>query len=58
MTILGHHGGELPLLPAALGSAGAVSVLLLLLRSDLGRLGRRLRRRRTAGATDEDQEAG
>jgi hypothetical protein len=44
--ILGHHGGELPLLQAALASAGLAPLLLLLFRAELGRLGRRLRRRR------------
>jgi hypothetical protein len=43
-VILGHHGGELPLLQAALASAAAVPVLLLPIRSELGRLARRLRR--------------
>lgn len=43
--MLGHHGGELPLLQAALASAGSVPVLLLLFRTELGRLARRLRRR-------------
>ncbi len=45
--ILGHHGGELPLLQAVLASAAAVPVLLLPIRSELGRLTRRLRRRST-----------
>ena len=44
--ILAHHGGELPLLQAALTSAGSVPVLLLLFRTQIGRLGRRLPRRR------------
>jgi hypothetical protein len=44
-VILGHHGGELPLLQAALASAGSVPVMLVLFRAELGRLGRRLRRR-------------
>jgi hypothetical protein len=43
-VILGHHGGEGQLLPAALASAGAAPVLFLLLRAELARLGRRLRR--------------
>ena len=45
--IIGHHGGELPLLQAVLASAAAVPVLLLPIRSELGRLTRRLRRRST-----------
>jgi hypothetical protein len=46
-VILGHHGGELPLLQAVLASAAAVPVLLLPIRSELGRLTKRLRRRST-----------
>ena len=42
--IVGHHGGEASLLQAALVSGGSVPVLLLLLRTELARLGRRLRR--------------
>jgi hypothetical protein len=45
-VIVGHHGGELPLLQAALASAAALPVLLLPLRSELARLAGRLRRRR------------
>ncbi|HXV34029.1 MAG TPA: hypothetical protein VD769_08475 [Gaiellaceae bacterium] len=45
--ILGHHGGELPLVQAALATAATVPLLLLPLRAELGRLGRRLRRRPT-----------
>jgi hypothetical protein len=44
-VILGHHGGELPLLQAALASAGTVSLLLIPIRSELARFARRLRRR-------------
>jgi hypothetical protein len=44
-VILGHHGGELPLLQAALASAGTVSLLLIPIRSELARLARRLCRR-------------
>jgi hypothetical protein len=47
-VIVGHHGGELPLLQAALASAGSVPVLVLLFRSEVGRLGRRLGRRRSS----------
>jgi hypothetical protein len=43
--ILGHHGGELPLLQAALASAGSLPLLLLVFRTEIGRLGKRLRRR-------------
>ncbi|HXV58148.1 MAG TPA: hypothetical protein VD704_09790 [Gaiellaceae bacterium] len=43
--ILGHHGGELPLLQAALASAAAVPLLLVPLRAELARLVGRLRRR-------------
>jgi hypothetical protein len=43
--IVAHHGGELSLLQAALVSAGSLPVLLLLLRKEIGRLGRRLRHR-------------
>ncbi len=42
--ILGHHGGELPLLQAALATAGTVPLLLVPLRAELARLARRLRR--------------
>jgi hypothetical protein len=44
-VILGHHGGELQLIQAVLASAAAVPVLLLPVRSELGRLAGRLRRR-------------
>jgi hypothetical protein len=44
-VIVGHHGGELPLLQAVLASAASVPVLLLAFRTEVGRLGRRLRRR-------------
>ena len=43
--ILGHHGGEAPLLQAALAAAGSLSVALALFRVELVRLGRRFRRR-------------
>lgn len=43
--ILGHHGGELSLAQAALASAASAPVLLLLLRTELGLLAKRLRRR-------------
>ncbi len=42
--ILGHHGGEAPLLQAALATAGSLSITLALFRLELFRLGRRLRR--------------
>ena len=45
--ILGHHGGELPLLQAALASAGTVSLLLIPIRSEITRFARRFRRRPT-----------
>ena len=41
MTVA-HHGGELSLLQAALVAAGSLPVLLLLLRKEIARLGRRL----------------
>jgi hypothetical protein len=44
-VIVAHHGGELPLLLAALGGAGAVSPLLLLVRARLSETRARLRRR-------------
>jgi hypothetical protein len=44
--IVGHHGGELSLLQAALATAGSAPVLLLALRSELARLFHRPRRRR------------
>jgi methanethiol oxidase len=44
-VILGHHGGEAPLLQAALAAAGSLSVALALFRVELFRLGRRFRRR-------------
>ncbi len=48
--ILGHHGGEAPLLQAAVAAAGSLSVALALFRVELFRLGRRFRRRpRTHG---------
>jgi hypothetical protein len=51
-VILAHHGGELTLIQAALASAGAVPPLLLVFRTELSRLGRRLRRRNDkAGGT-------
>ena len=43
--MIAHHGGEVPLLQAALASAGSVPVLLLLFREEIRRLGRSLRRR-------------
>jgi hypothetical protein len=43
-VILGHHGGEAPLLQAALATAGSLSITLALFRFELVRLGRRLRR--------------
>jgi hypothetical protein len=51
-VILGHHGGEAPLLQAVLAGAGSVSIALALLRLELSRLGGRFRRRprnRTSG---------
>jgi hypothetical protein len=46
-VIVLHHGGELALLQAALASAGSVSVLVVLFRTEIvGRLGRHLGRRR------------
>jgi hypothetical protein len=36
--VIAHHGGEFPLLQAALASAGAVPVLLFALRAELRRL--------------------
>jgi hypothetical protein len=44
VTVIAHHGGELPLLAAALGS-GALSVMVLGLRVHIGALVRRRRRR-------------
>jgi hypothetical protein len=44
-VILGHHGGEAPLLQAAVLAAGSLSVGLALFRVELTRLGRRFRRR-------------
>jgi hypothetical protein len=46
-VILGHHGGELPLIQAALASAGTVSLLLIPIRSEIARVARRLLRRQT-----------
>jgi hypothetical protein len=43
--ILGHHGGELSLVSAALASAGSAPLLLLLFREQVARLGKRLGRR-------------
>ena len=43
--ILGHHGGEAPLLQAAVAAAGSLSVALALFRVELFRVGRRFRRR-------------
>ena len=50
--ILGHHGGEAPLLQAALAAAGSLSITLALFRVELFRLGRRLRR----GPRNRDNE--
>jgi hypothetical protein len=44
-VILGHHGGEAPLLQAVLAAAGSVSVVLALFRFELSRLGKWFRRR-------------
>jgi hypothetical protein len=44
-VILGHHGGEAPLLQAAVAAVGSLSVALGLFRVELYRLGRRFRRR-------------
>jgi hypothetical protein len=45
-VIVLHHGGELALLQAALASAGSVSVLVILFRTEIvSRLGRHLGRR-------------
>jgi hypothetical protein len=46
-VILGHHGGELPLLQAVLASAAAVPLLLVPIRAELARLAGKLRRRAT-----------
>lgn len=46
--ILGHHGGELQLLHAAVASAAAAPLLFLHFRIELGRLARWLRRRPTS----------
>jgi hypothetical protein len=43
-VILGHHGGEAPLLQAVLAAATSVPVVLALFRVELSRLGRRFRR--------------
>jgi hypothetical protein len=43
--ILGHHGGEAPLLQAVLAAAGSVPIVLALFRVELSRLGTRFRRR-------------
>jgi hypothetical protein len=45
-VILAHHGGEVALLQAALASVGSVPVLLLVFRTQIGRLGIRSARRR------------
>jgi hypothetical protein len=55
-VILGHHGGEAPLLQAALAAAGSLSVALALFRVELFRLGRRLRR--GPGTRDQETRAG
>jgi hypothetical protein len=44
-VILGHHGGEAPLLQAVLAAAGSVSIVLALFRVELYRLGGLFRRR-------------
>jgi hypothetical protein len=44
-VIVGHHGGEAPLLQAAVVAAGSLSVVVGVFRADLYRLGRRFRRR-------------
>jgi hypothetical protein len=54
-VILGHHGGEAPLLQAALAAAGSLSIVLALFRIELFRLGRRFRRR--SGDRDQDTSA-
>jgi hypothetical protein len=51
--IVAHHGGELSLLQAVLVSAGSLPMLLLLLRKEIGRLGRRLRHRPGAQSIPE-----
>jgi hypothetical protein len=43
-VIVGHHGGETSLLQVALASGGSVPVLVLMLRAEVARLGRRMRR--------------
>ena len=43
--IVGHHGGEAPLLQAVLAAAGTASIVLALFRVELSRLGRRFRLR-------------
>jgi hypothetical protein len=52
-VILGHHGGEAPLLQAALATAGSLSLTLALFRVELSRLGTRLR----LGTRNRDNEA-
>jgi hypothetical protein len=44
-VILAHHGGEAPLIQAAVVAAGSLSVALGMFRTELYRLGRRFRRR-------------
>ena len=53
--ILGHHGGELPLLQAVLAGAGTVPLLLIPIRSELARLAGRLRRPTTTATTKENE---
>ena len=53
--IVGHHGGEGPLLQAAVVAAGSLSVALGMFRVELYRLGRRFRRR--PGNRDQDNRA-
>jgi len=52
-VIVGHHGGEAGILHAVLATVGSVPVLLMLFRAQLGRLGRRLRRRPRESYGDE-----
>jgi hypothetical protein len=54
-VILGHHGGEGPLLQAALAAAGSLSIGIALFRVELARLGGRFRR--PPGDRDQDTRA-
>ena len=55
--ILGHHGGEAPLLQAAVVAAGSLSVTLGIFRAELYRIGRRFRRRGPSNETRADGAA-